>query len=104
MKCCDAGWRFAIVRRERHENADASHPLTLLRARRERPRRSRAAEQPDELAATDHSITSSARASNVGGISRLSAFAVLRLMINSTLVDCTTGRSAGFSPLRTRPV
>ena len=30
-----------------------------------------------------------------------SAFAVLRLMISSTLVSCRTGRSAGFSPLRT---
>ena len=32
------------------ENADAPHPLGLLRARRERPRRRRAAEQRDELA------------------------------------------------------
>src|SRR5262245_32300277 len=38
----------------------------LLRASRERPRRS-AAEQRDELAPPDHSITSSARASSVGG-------------------------------------
>ena len=36
------------------------HALGLLRARRERPRRSRAAEQSDEVAAR-HSITSSAR-------------------------------------------
>ena len=45
-----------------------------------------AAEQRDELAAL-HSITSSARASSVGGTSRPSALAVLRLMINSNLVD-----------------
>ena len=51
-----------------------------------------------------HSITSSASASSVGGISRPSAFAVFRLMTNSNLVDCMTGRSASFSPLRTRPV
>jgi len=38
----------------------------LLRARRERPRGCRAAQQRDELAAPNHSITSSARAS-VGG-------------------------------------
>src|SRR5262249_30873391 len=75
---------------------------SLLRARRERPR-CRAAEQHDELA-TLHSITSSASASSVGGISRPSAFAVFRLMTNSNLVACITGRSAGFSPLRTRPV
>ena len=35
--------------------------------RRERPRRRRAAEQRDELAPPHHSITSSARASSVGG-------------------------------------
>ena len=44
-----------------------SHPVGLLRARRQRPSR-RAAEQRDELALV-HSITSSARASSVGGIS-----------------------------------
>jgi hypothetical protein len=41
----------------------------------ERPRR-RAAEQRDELAASHHSITSSARASSVGGTSRPSGLAV----------------------------
>ena len=57
----------------------------LLRARRERPRGRRAAEQRDELA-PPHSITSSARASSVGGTSRPSALAVLRLMSSSNLV------------------
>ena len=33
-----------------------------------------------------HSITSSARASSIAGISRPSAFAVLRLMLSSNLV------------------
>jgi hypothetical protein len=33
-----------------------------------------------------------------------SAFAVLRLMISSTLVACCTGMSAGLPPFRTRPV
>jgi hypothetical protein len=32
------------------------------------------------------------------------ALAVLRFMMSSTLVACCTGRSAGLSPLRTRPV
>src|SRR5258708_38472763 len=41
-------------------HADAPHPLVLLRARRQRPRR-RAAEQRDEMPSF-HSITSSARA------------------------------------------
>ena len=47
-------------------------------------KRRRAAEQRDELAA-HHSITSSARASSVGGMSRPSALAVLRLITNSIL-------------------
>jgi hypothetical protein len=51
-----------------------------------------------------HSITSSARPSNVGGKVMPSALAVLRLMTNSTFVICWTGRSAGLSPLRIRPV
>src|SRR5262249_23059814 len=72
-----------------------------LRARRERPRRS-TTEQRDQLAAL-HSITSSARASSVGGTSRPSILAVVRLMTNSKLVACTTGRSAALAPLRMRP-
>ena len=47
-----------------------------------------------------HSITSSARASSVGGTSRPSALAVLRLMTNSNLVGCCTGRSPGLAPLK----
>src|SRR5262249_25061015 len=73
----------------------------LLRARRERPRR-RAAEERDEIA-PHHSITSSARASSVGGISTPNAFAVARLMTRSYLVPSSTGRSPGFSPFRIRP-
>src|SRR5258707_15272130 len=53
----------------------------------------------DELA-TPHSITSSARASTVGGTSRPSAFAVIRLSARSNLVGCSTGISAGFAPRR----
>src|SRR5262245_58890079 len=52
----------------------------LLHLRCDRPRRRRAAEQRDELAARNHSMTSSARASRDGGTSRPSAFAVLRLI------------------------
>jgi hypothetical protein len=47
-----------------------------------------------------YSITSSARASIVGGTSSPSVFAVLRLIMNSNLVGCRTGWSAGFWPLR----
>jgi len=42
-----------------HKHADAPHPLALLRARRERPRGRRSADERHELAAL-HSITSSA--------------------------------------------
>ena len=49
-----------------------------------------------------YSTTSSARASNVGGMVRPSALAVLRLMTSSYLVGACTGMSAGFSPLRMR--
>src|SRR5215831_16376033 len=48
----------------------------------------------------DYSMTSSARASNVGGIVRPSALAVLRLMASSNVVGCCTGRSAGLAPVK----
>jgi hypothetical protein len=51
-------------------------------------------------AAIRHWITSSAWASSIGGISRPSAFAVLRLMTISNFLGCSTGRSAGLVPLR----
>src|SRR5215469_1657337 len=49
-----------------------------------------------------HSITSSARPSSNGGMSRSIALAVLRLMTSSNFVGAWIGRSAGFSPLRMR--
>src|SRR5262249_10143235 len=70
----------------------------LLRPRRHRPRR-HPAEQRDELA-LPHSITSSARASSCGGTSIPSILAVWILMASSNLLDCTTGKSAGFAPFR----
>src|SRR5262249_44049275 len=103
QKCRVAGLRLRIVRGVRHEHADAPQALALLRARRERPRHGRAAEKQYELAAP-HSITSSARPSSVIGKVRPSDFAVFMLMTSSTFVDCWTGRSAGFSPWRMRPV
>src|SRR5262249_17763997 len=77
-------------------------PRRLLRARRERPCGSHAAEQRDELAAI-HSITSSERACRVGGTSKPGALAVLRLIPSSKVVGCTTGRSPGLAPPRMRP-
>src|SRR5262249_48739109 len=91
---------FRIVRTP-HPYCNLSHAHGLLRPRRERPRRSSAAEQRDERT-TLHSITSSARASSVDGTSSPSALAVLMLITSSYLVGACTGRSAGFSPLRMR--
>src|SRR5262245_36305690 len=78
--------------------------LALLRPRRERPSHRHAAEQRDEFATAAHSITSSARASKVGGTSRPRAFAVFRLITVSYLVGVCTGRSAGFSPFKIRSI
>jgi hypothetical protein len=47
-----------------------------------------------------YSITSSAMARSVGGISIPSALAVVRLMTSSNLLGCRTLRSAGAAPLR----
>ena len=84
------------------ELENPSHALALLRARRKRPR-SRTAEQREEVAPF-HSITSSARASSVGGTVRPSILAVSALMTSSNLLDCMTGKSAGLAPLRMWPV
>ena len=97
----NAGLPFRIVRRCEQEHANAPHPLALLRARRERPSR-RAADERDELAPV-HSITSSARASSMGGTSIPSIRAVSALMTSSNFDDCMTGRSAGLAPWRMRP-
>ena len=47
-----------------------------------------------------HLMTSSARASTFGGIVTPICLAVFRLMIISNFVGCSTGKSAGFVPLR----
>ncbi len=61
--------------------------------------------QPDSCTAAKvpHSITSSASNCIELGTSMPSALAVCRLITNSNLLDCTTGKSVGFSPLRIRP-
>src|SRR5215813_12605660 len=87
------------VRQSSAEEPDHRH-RQLLRARRERPRGSRAAEQADERATLDHSITSSARATSVGGTSRPSALAVLRLSTSSNLVGCNLSQTASASRIR----
>src|SRR4029450_8449023 len=69
------------------------------RRRREWPRGSRASEQRDEVAPV-HSITSSARARSVAGTVMPSALAVFILMTSWKRVGCSTGKSAGWAPLR----
>src|SRR5262245_13258828 len=48
----------------------------------------------------DHRITLSALAKTLGGIINPICWAVLRLMTNSNFIGCSTGKSAGFVPLR----
>src|SRR5215472_4482921 len=101
-ECRQVGLRPSIIRRSGNEHPDPPHYSALLRPRNNRPTR-RAAEKRDEVAAPNHSITSSARASSDGGTVMPSALAVLRLMTSSNLAGCSTGKSPGFSPLRMRP-
>ena len=59
----------------------------------------RAPEQRDELALS-HSITSSARVRSAAGTVMPSALAVFILMTSWKRVGCSTGKSAGWAPLR----
>src|SRR4029077_11959012 len=95
---CIAGLSVRVGFEDARNDADASHPLALLRPRRERPG-CRAAEQRDELPPL-HSITSSARASKVAGTSRPTTFAAVRLITSSNFVGNSTGRSPGFVPFK----
>src|SRR5882672_10368862 len=76
-----------------HQEADSRHRLRLRWQRGSRGQR-------HEMTPSHHSMTSSAVASNSGGIVSPSGFAVRRLITSSNLVDCATGRSAGLAPLR----
>src|SRR5262249_60305526 len=49
LEHCSADLPFRIVFGTRHQHADPPHPVGLLRARREGPRRSSAAEERDEV-------------------------------------------------------
>src|SRR5439155_12459417 len=101
-ECLKSRLRLRIRLRIADQHANAPHAPTLLRPRRQRHRRGRAAEEGDEVASL-HSITSSAMVSSSGGTVRPSMRAVWWLMTSSNFVDCTTGRSAGLAPLRMRP-
>src|SRR6266508_3222442 len=55
---------------------------------------------PSRLTSHPYRITLSARANTFGGIVKPICLAVFRLMMNSNFFGCSTGRSAGFVPLR----
>jgi hypothetical protein len=97
---CEAGLPIRTVRSGIYKGANAPYALGLLRARRERRCR-RAAEKCDEGAAV-HSITSSARATKIGGTSTPRAFAVLRLMTRENLLGRSIGKSPALAPFRMR--
>src|SRR5262249_17529259 len=84
-KRCD--WRPGLDRKD----TDRDYFPLLLSTCGERPS-NRTADQSDELA-TLHSITCSAPASRILGITMPRAFAVLRLMTSSNFVGACTGRS-----------
>ena len=84
---------LALFERRTHERVVRSSSPAAENLHTSRPEQVQQTEQA-------YSITSSARASNVGGTVRPSAFAVVRLIIRSNLMGCSTGRSAGFAPRR----
>src|SRR5215216_6464214 len=99
LKCGSARLSFRIIFRLRKERGDAPDTIRSLGCcRKQRSKHHRADKR--EKRAPPHSITSSARASSVGGTSRPSALAVLRLITNKNLVGKMTGNSAGLAPLR----
>jgi hypothetical protein len=64
----------------------------------------KAAEWPGGCGWLVYSIAASARPSSVSGNARPSAFAVFVLITSSIFVTNCTGRSAGLSPFRMRPM
>src|SRR5436190_21655102 len=83
----------------------ASQPLSPVATQHSLPSRRYSLLGPDfhrldrnSFAWRTHSITSSARARNVGDKSRPSALAVLRLTISSNFVGCSIGRSTVLAP------
>src|SRR5262249_35756616 len=72
----------------------------LLRLGRQRRNNNAPTHDGDERSPVHHSMIWSARPRTDGGMVSPSAWAVLRLITSSNLVGCSTGRSAGFAPLR----
>src|SRR5262249_36615291 len=84
----------------RYQISDRSTLSCLLRPGGERRGKETAGKAGDERAPVHYSIPSSARPSSDCGIVKPRALAVLRLITKSNLLGCSTGRSAGFAPLR----
>src|SRR3981189_970989 len=89
----------------------ASHPLSPVATQHSLPSGRYSLLGPDfhrqdrtSFAWRTYSITSSAATCRGSWTVRPSALAVLRFITSSNLVGCKTGKSAGFSPLRIRPV
>jgi hypothetical protein len=85
VELADADFRFTPE--SGHPVGGLGCPLCAMNGRKARP----------------YSIISSARPSSEFGTVIPKVLAVFRLMISIVFVDCCTGRSAGFSPLRIRP-
>src|SRR4030095_7384768 len=89
-----------LRRQPRPQEADPPDLHTRLRpsggGHGQRPERHFA----EERAPGHYWMSSSARTRSDWGIVKPRAFAVFILMTNSNLVGCSTGRSAGFAPLR----
>src|SRR5262249_9635605 len=75
-----------ILRTAGRKNTYARYRCSLLRPSRERPISGKT-EQRNEVP-SPHSMTSSARPSNVSGTESLSAFAVFKFIRSSKLVAC----------------
>src|SRR5437868_13656771 len=81
-------------------NASALRPLRAGDARQQQCPRGAQNETAGRRCPAAHSITSSALTRSDCGTVRPSALAVFRLITNSNLVGCSTGRSAGLAPFK----
>ena len=100
-------WRGRTIGDSKHalELKEATYPPVVYVPRADMDmsaleRTARVTTCPFKGEANYYSITSLARVSNVGGTSRPSPLAVVRLMTRSNLVGCSTGMSPGFAPRR----